>query len=193
MAGWPRKVISKEKFSGKWPSGWAEGIGQLKWPSSASLRGGPQASYSSSPGKSSRVGMPSVLAWPTLNARSPSGVLWGQKPGPSGTPACPPRTPRAFRTSTGSAAERSRGGQRWGTARTSPGLQDGGSGFFWGGLSLSLPHTMCLWLRKKEQAWAPSTPCLLITPQMFRPQQPVDSVFISPWFLVRKKVDLVLG
>lgn len=144
MAGWPRKVISKEKFSGKWPSGWAEGIGQLKWPSSASLRGGPQASYSSSPGKSSRVGMPSVLAWPTLNARSPSGVLWGQKPGPSGTPACPPRTPRAFRTSTGSAAERSRGGQRWGTARTSPGLQDGGSGFFWGGGSASPSLTPCV-------------------------------------------------
>lgn len=151
MAGWPRKVISKEKFSGKWPSGWAEGIGQLKWPSSASLRGGPQASYSSSPGKSSRVGMPSVLAWPTLNARSPSGVLWGQKPGPSGTPACPPRTPRAFRTSTGSAAERSRGGQRWGTARTSPGLQDGGSGFFLGGAQ-PLPPSHHVFVAQEEGA-----------------------------------------
>ena len=62
-----------------------------------------------SPWKSSCVGTPSVPVLPTRNARSPSGTLWGQRPGPSGIPAWPPRMPSAFSTSTGSARERRRG------------------------------------------------------------------------------------
>jgi hypothetical protein len=104
-----------------------------------------------SPGKRSNVGTLSTLALPTLNARSPSGVLWGQKPGLSGTPACPLCTPKDFSTSTGSTAERSR--IRWETWNP-PELHVSGSGL---GDSL-LPSECVYGSGRRSWAWDQLTP-----------------------------------
>lgn len=110
--------------------GTGKGAAQMAWQYPA-LRMSPSSSCPDSPGKSSHVGTPSVLALPTLNARLPSGDFWGQRPGPSGTPALPPRMPSTFSTSTGSAAERSGGARQ---------LQQSGLCVSGSCLGIQLPH-----------------------------------------------------
>lgn len=137
--------------------GTGKGAAQKTWQYSAP-RMSPSPSCPDSPGKSSHVGTPSVLALPTLNARSPSGDLWGQRPGLSGIPAWPPRMPNTFNTSTGSAVERSGGAGQLQQVRT---LCE------WLMFGDPVP-TLCSWVRERERerVWGLH---LLTTPQLFQP------------------------